>query len=145
MKLMQLILMVLMICWLKETIADIRNFGKNSRCFLAMKSSTSSTFFEAIGKDISNSIGVSYRPVSWEGGYGSGGGGATTGTITDTSGVKFFVKQGGLYDFNMLQAEYLGIKEIYDTNTIRVPKPICVGTSDYNAYVVFEQVNLLPI
>jgi fructosamine-3-kinase len=42
----------------------------------------------------------------------------------------------------MLNAEYEGIKEIYDTQTIRVPKPICCGTYDYSSYAVFERLNL---
>ena len=42
----------------------------------------------------------------------------------------------------MLRAEYFGVKEIYDTGTIRVPQPIAIGVSDYDAFVVFEKLNL---
>ncbi|KAJ1427697.1 Fructosamine/Ketosamine-3-kinase [Ochromonadaceae sp. CCMP2298] len=42
----------------------------------------------------------------------------------------------------MLHAEYQGIKEIYSTNTMRVPQPICVGTADHDAYAVFEKVSM---
>jgi fructosamine-3-kinase len=31
---------------------------------------------------------------------------------------------------------------MYETNTIRVPKPIAVGTSDRNAFVVFEYLSM---
>eukprot|EP01035_Chromulina_nebulosa_P021472 gene21472-27811_t len=39
----------------------------------------------------------------------------------------------------MLKAEYTGILDIYNTNTVRAPKPICYGTTDYNSYLVFER------
>lgn len=42
----------------------------------------------------------------------------------------------------MLRAEYFGVKEIYDTGTIRVPQPIAVGVSDYDAFVVFEKLSM---
>ena len=42
----------------------------------------------------------------------------------------------------MLNAEFEGIKEMYNTNSIRVPKPTCVGTGDYSSYVVFERLSI---
>ena len=33
-------------------------------------------------------------------------------------------------------------QEMYETHTIRVPKPIAVGTSDHNAFVVFEYLSM---
>jgi fructosamine-3-kinase len=31
---------------------------------------------------------------------------------------------------------------MYNTNTIRVPKPIAVGTSNYNSFVIFEKLSI---
>jgi len=78
-----------------------------------------------------------------EGGYGSGGGGATTGLIIDsTSKQEYFYKSTSLFGYAMLQAEFAGIKEMYETKTIKVPEPVAIGTSSHNAFVVFEKLSL---
>jgi len=38
----------------------------------------------------------------------------------------------------MLRAEYMGVKEMSDTNTIRVPKPVAFGEHENRAFVIFE-------
>jgi len=96
-----------------------------------------SSVLETIGKDISKALNAEYVPTKWLGGYG-GGSGVGTGTITDVSGTRYFVKQGSLSDYDMLNAEYEGILEIYQTKTMRVPRPICIGRSSHSAHVVFE-------
>ncbi len=85
------------------------------------------------------------------GGGASGGGGATTLAVKDkNSGMNFFVKTafvssgGG----SMLYGEYTGVKEIAETLTIRVPRPITFGeymntkepskSAGGIAFVVFE-------
>jgi fructosamine-3-kinase len=95
---------------------------------------------EAIGKDISLAIGrdikIKYPPSL---GY-SGGGGASTGILTcEDSSTTFFAKVGGMHSYDMLKAEYAGIRDIYDTKTIRVPKPICYGIHDSTSYAIFEK------
>ena len=70
------------------------------------------------------------------------GSGATTAIIADKSKKEYFVKKGGLNDFNMLNAEFQGILDIYETKTIKVPQPIVVGTSDYESYAVFEKISI---
>ena len=42
----------------------------------------------------------------------------------------------------MFEAETLGLKEIYDSHTIRVPQPICWGLADTSAYIVMEWLDL---
>ena len=42
----------------------------------------------------------------------------------------------------MFEAEALGLKEIADSNTIRVPHPICWGTVGGSAYIVLEYLPL---
>lgn len=76
------------------------------------------------------------------GGY-AGGGGASTGAAKDTStGKKYFYKSTGHWGLDMLRAEYRGISDMYETHTIRVPEPIAVGTSDSNAFVLFEYMSM---
>ena len=85
---------------------------------------------EALGKP------VTLKPTSG-GGY-SGGGGASTSAVADVdSGTKYFVKaaSGGA---DMLRAEYLGVKEMSETNTIRVPTPVCFGEHQNRAFALFE-------
>ena len=38
----------------------------------------------------------------------------------------------------MLQAEYRGVQEMAETNTIRVPRPICFGEHRRRGFAVFE-------
>jgi fructosamine-3-kinase len=38
----------------------------------------------------------------------------------------------------MLNAEYLGVKEMSETGTVRVPKPVASGEHGGNAFVIFE-------
>eukprot|EP00559_Dactyliosolen_fragilissimus_P000995 CAMPEP_0184857326 /NCGR_PEP_ID=MMETSP0580-20130426/2489_1 /TAXON_ID=1118495 /ORGANISM="Dactyliosolen fragilissimus" /LENGTH=307 /DNA_ID=CAMNT_0027352863 /DNA_START=152 /DNA_END=1075 /DNA_ORIENTATION=- len=85
------------------------------------------------------------RPVRLEvarGGGSSGGGGASVSAATDSeSGVKYFIKKtsAGGGGEQMLRAEYLGVKEMADTHTIKVPEPIAYGThKGTTAFVVFE-------
>jgi fructosamine-3-kinase len=96
---------------------------------------------DKMGQDITAAIGKPFLPVVWTGGS-AGGGGAAVGTVADAQGREYFVKKGNLYSFDMLHAEYQGIKEIFQTNTIQVPQPICVGTADHDAYAVFEKVSM---
>jgi len=102
----------------------------------------SETLKTKLSKDISRSIGIVFSASSWKGGY-SGGGGASVGILTDeSSGQQFFCKLASMGAFDMLSAEFNGVKDMYDTNTIRVPKPICVGTEAYDSYVVFEKLTM---
>ena len=38
----------------------------------------------------------------------------------------------------MFVAEALGLKQMYGTQTIRIPQPICWGVADNSAYLVME-------
>lgn len=79
-------------------------------------------------------------------GVGGGGGASVSAAIDKESGDKYFIKtapvaRGG---GKMLRAEYLGIKEMADTKTIRVPQPIAYGEGGplNSAFVVFEYLEL---
>lgn len=55
---------------------------------------------------------------------------------------RFFLKLNAAAQVAMFEAEALGLKDMYDSQTIRVPKPICWGTADSNAYLVMEWLDL---
>lgn len=95
-----------------------------------------------VSEEISKALGAPFI-----GSYGSGGGGGGSGASTfiiqdEKSKQEYFVKMANLGGFDMLRTEYEGIKVMYQTNTIRVPKPICYGSADYNSFAVFEKLSL---
>jgi len=123
-------------------ISDSTAFVRFSSTGLPSSSSlnmaSTETYTDAVSKAASEALGrpMTLKPTSG-GGY-SGGGGASTSAMVDEEGKKYFVKaaSGGK---NMLRAEYLGVKDMSDTNTIRVPTPICFGEyQNSRAFAVFE-------
>ena len=103
---------------------------------------TSPTLISAINKEIKKSTGLAFNGV-YSNGVGSGGSGASAFVIEDQDAkISYFVKQSDLSGFEMLRCEYEGIREIAETQTIKVPKPICYGTSEYNSFVIFEKLSL---
>jgi len=103
-----------------------------------LQMSAAQTFVDSLSKAASEALG---RPVTLEtargGGY-AGGGGASTSAVQDKdTGDKYFVKSAsGARD--MLKAEYLGVKAMSETDTIRVPKPVAFGEHGNTAFVIFE-------
>lgn len=64
------------------------------------------------------------------------------GFIADSSNREYFCKTTSLSSSPMLAAEYEGIKEIYNSNSIRVPKPIAISAHDFTSFVIFEKLDL---
>jgi fructosamine-3-kinase len=54
----------------------------------------------------------------------------------------YFLKLNQPQQLPMFEAEALGLKEMADTGTIKVPRPLCWGTTDRHAYVVLEWLDL---
>ncbi|MGB7274080.1 MAG: fructosamine kinase family protein [Geitlerinemataceae cyanobacterium] len=54
----------------------------------------------------------------------------------------YFVKINRASEVEMFEAEALGVQQMWNTQTIRVPKPICWGTAENSAYLVLEWLNL---
>ena len=107
--------------------------------FLSLEMSSAATMMDAMSEAVSKSLGKTVRLEAASGGGYRGGGGASTSAVVDPeTGNKYFVKSaGGGHD--MLRAEYLGVKEMSETNTIQVPKPVAFGDGPHNiAFVVFE-------
>jgi len=64
--------------------------------------------------------------------------------LDDVSGHKYFVKTCRKTEKDMLRAEYLGVKEMAETQTIRVPTPIAFGeTPDgRTSFVLMEYLSM---
>jgi fructosamine-3-kinase len=54
----------------------------------------------------------------------------------------YFVKLNQASQVQMFEAEALGLKQMLETQTIPVPKPICWGTGADSAYIVLEWLEL---
>lgn len=54
----------------------------------------------------------------------------------------YFVKLNRAMDIEMFEAEALGLEQMWETHTIRVPKPICTGTVGNSAYIALEWLDL---
>lgn len=95
------------------------------------------SFFDALAQASSKALNRTIQLESntmVDGGGGSGGSGASTMTVQDAfTKTKYFVKSIGCgscnmeSESNMLHAEYIGIQELAQTNTIKVPAPIAFG------------------
>ncbi len=54
----------------------------------------------------------------------------------------YFVKLNQASQVAMFEAEALGVEQIWDTQTIRVPQPICWGIAEGSAYIVLEWIEM---
>jgi fructosamine-3-kinase len=54
----------------------------------------------------------------------------------------YFVKLNQASQGEMFAAEMLGLQQMYETKTIRVPKPICWGTTNNSSYIVLEYLEM---
>ncbi|CAM9472895.1 unnamed protein product [Chrysoparadoxa australica] len=106
---------------------------------MVREADVASTLSSAIAKN----LGSDYAANFASSGFG-GGGGASVGTITDANkeGPKLFYKSTNMQGFDMLNAEYQGVKAMYETGTIRVPKPICLTNVGEKAFLVFEHLDM---
>ncbi|KAF3982869.1 MAG: fructosamine kinase family protein [Methylococcales symbiont of Hymedesmia sp. n. MRB-2018] len=55
----------------------------------------------------------------------------------------YFVKLNQLQLLPMFEAEFLGLKELAQTKTIKVPEPIVYGVTDSHAFIVLEKLSLV--
>jgi fructosamine-3-kinase len=50
----------------------------------------------------------------------------------------YFVKLNQASQIQMFEAEFFGLQQMFSTQTIRIPKPICWGIADNSSYIVLE-------
>lgn len=101
------------------------------------------TYLEVLSQATSAALGRTVRlaVASGGGGVAGGGGGTTTGAVVDpVTGTRYFVKTAAAGQFDMLQAEYYGVRAMAQTQTIRVPTPIAVGIDPprHRAFGIWE-------
>lgn len=58
------------------------------------------------------------------------------------NGREYFVKLNRANQEEMFAAEALGLKQMYATQTITVPKPICWGITDNSSYIVLQWLDI---
>ena len=88
---------------------------------------SATTFLDTVSAAASESLGRDVQLKPTTGGGASGGGGASTGALLDPeTNTKYFIKSAR-NGYDMLRAEYEGVKAMADTSTIRVPTPIAFG------------------
>jgi len=67
-----------------------------------------------------------------------GGGCINSAFRLDGKNISYFVKHNSAHLLDMFIAESEGLQAMADTNTIRVPKPVCYGVADNQSYLVME-------
>lgn len=71
-----------------------------------------------------------------------GGGCINSAFRLDGKDISYFVKTNSAHLESMFEAEAAGLQAMADTDTIRVPRPVCFGTAENHSYLVLEY---LPI
>jgi fructosamine-3-kinase len=92
-----------------------------------------------IAKHISAATGNSFTV---ENSRSVGGGCINQGYMISDGSISYFVKLNSASLTEMFIAEAKGLKQIADTQTIKVPKPIAWGTTDNKSYLVMEHLDL---
>ena len=67
-----------------------------------------------------------------------GGGCINSAFRLDGSNTSYFVKTNSAHLEFMFEAEAAGLQAMADTNTIRVPRPVCFGVAESHSYLVME-------
>ena len=67
-----------------------------------------------------------------------GGGCINQGYAVSNGKQTYFVKLNQASQIAMFEAEALGLQQMFDTKTIRVPQPLCTGTAGDSCYIVME-------
>jgi fructosamine-3-kinase len=98
-----------------------------------------SIMWEQIAKQIYEATGEPFEIASRR----SVGGGCINQGYSIANGKQtYFVKLNQASQVDMFAAEALGVQQMWQTHTIRVPKPICWGTAGNSAYLVLEWLDL---
>ncbi len=71
-----------------------------------------------------------------------GGGCINQGYAIASRQQTYFIKLNRAADAEMFEAEAEGLQQMWDTHTIRVPRPICWGAEGESAYIVLEWLDL---
>jgi fructosamine-3-kinase len=92
-----------------------------------------------ISNHISEATGLPFNPVEPR---HIGGGCINTAVRLMDENRAYFVKLNSATLLDMFEAESLGLKEMAETETIRVPKPVCSGIAESQSYLVMEYLEM---
>ena len=95
--------------------------------------------WEEIAAKVSDRLG---QPFDIDRLQSLGGGAANTSHRMEGANQAFFVKLGSLHESERFRTEALSLQEIFQTQTIGVPEPVCWGTCDRTAYLVMDFLEL---
>jgi len=95
--------------------------------------------WKIISEHIADALG---EPFVIESTCNVGGGSINSAYEINSDQHTYFVKTNSAARLSMFEAEFEGLEEIAESNTIKVPQPLCLGTSVGSAYIVLEH---LPI
>ena len=92
-----------------------------------------------IARSIAQSTGTEFAIANTK---SVGGGCINQGYKISSNDAEYFVKLNRASQVEMFVAEAVGLKQMYATNTITIPKPICWGTAGNSSYIVLQWLNL---
>ena len=92
-----------------------------------------------IARSISQSTGAEFAIANTK---SVGGGCINQGYRISSNDAEYFVKLNQASQIEMFVAEAVGLKQMFATNTITIPKPICWGTAENSSYIVLQWLNL---
>ena len=95
--------------------------------------------WHTIADHIGRSTGAPFNPVSRR---GIGGGCINTSTLLSDGTINYFVKLNQSSLIGMFEAEFHGLESMASTATIRIPRPLCLGTAGDQAYLVMEYIEM---
>jgi protein-ribulosamine 3-kinase len=94
---------------------------------------------DTINRAIADATGETLHDAQW---HSVSGGDINQSYRIDDGQRRFFVKLNDADRLNMFEAEAAGLAEIAATHSLRVPRPICVGVAEAQAFVVLEYLEL---
>jgi fructosamine-3-kinase len=95
--------------------------------------------WDPIAEQISQTTGRSFQPKQIQ----SQGGGCINQAYTLFDGTqRYFVKLNQLSGLDMFEAEAEGLRELARPGALRVPEPLCTGTTGNHSYLVLEAIAL---
>lgn len=71
-----------------------------------------------------------------------GGGCINATSLLEGDGQRYFVKRNDAHRLDMFAAEAAGLAELARANAVRVPQPVCFGTTCDSAFLVLEYIAL---
>jgi fructosamine-3-kinase len=95
-----------------------------------------------VAAGIARATGAMFEPARHE--TVAGGCINATAVLTGADGRRYFVKLNDAMREEMFRAETEGLAELARAAAVRVPQPICVGTTDRQAFFVLEFLALGP-